>query len=139
LKRYPNTSHAEVRGNFIEYWEIGPDKVQPCSWGTARRKLENETFNTLQNQGYHFEHNYGHDEQHLAGMCAMLMMLAFLVDQAQQLCCALFQAVWATLGSKRLLWERLRALFYDDAFAVHAPAVRSPLVWCQAVQPPRHI
>jgi hypothetical protein len=42
----------------------------------------------------------------------MLMMLTFLVDQAQQLCYALFQAVWAKLGSKRLLWERMRALFY---------------------------
>ena len=42
----------------------------------------------------------------------MLMLLAFLVDQAQQLCCALLQAVWAKLGSKRLLWERIRALFY---------------------------
>ena len=41
------------------------------------------------------------------------MMLAFLVDQTQQLCCALFRAVWAKLGSKRLLWERMRALFYD--------------------------
>jgi hypothetical protein len=46
---------------------------------------------------------------------AMLMMLAFLVDQTQQLCCALFQAVWAKLGSKRLLWERMRAVFYDYA------------------------
>jgi hypothetical protein len=35
------------------------------------------------------------------------------VDQTQQLCCALFRAVWTKLGSKRLLWERLRALFYD--------------------------
>ena len=43
------------------------------------------------------------------------MLLAFFVDQAQQLCCALFQAVWAKLGSKRLLWERMRALFYDYA------------------------
>ena len=43
----------------------------------------------------------------------LLMMLAFLVDQTQQLCCALFRAVWAKLGSKRLLWERMRALFYD--------------------------
>ena len=43
---------------------------------------------------------------------AALMMLAFLVDQTQQLCCALFRAVWLKLGSKRLVWERLRALFY---------------------------
>ena len=45
------------------------------------------------------------------------MMLAFVVDQTQQHCCALFQAVWAKLGSKRLLWERMRALFYDYALA----------------------
>ncbi len=46
-----------------------------------------------------------------------MMMLAFLVDQTQQLCCALFRAVWAKLGSRRLLWERMRALFYDYRLA----------------------
>ena len=48
---------------------------------------------------------------------ATLMTLAFLVDQTQQLCCALFRAVWAKLGSKRRLWERMRALFYGDHLA----------------------
>lgn len=127
-----NESNADVRVNFIEYWEIGEDKVQHFSWvtdlrvtkrnvyrlmrgGRARWKIENETFNTLKNQGYNFEHNYGHGTQNLSVMFAMVMMLAFLVDQTQQLCCALFQAVWAKLGSKRLLWERMRALFYDYA------------------------
>jgi hypothetical protein len=129
-----NASNVYVRVNFIEYWEIGETKVQHFSWvtdlrvstrnvfhlmrgGRARWKIENETFNTLKNQGYHFEHNYGHGEQHLSVVFAMLMVLAFLVDQTQQLCCALFQAVWAKLGSKRLLWERMRALFYDYALA----------------------
>jgi hypothetical protein len=127
-----NASNVEVRVNFIEYWEMGQDKVQHFSWitdlrvtkrnvfhlmrgGRARWKIENETFNTLKNQGYHFEHNYGHGEQHLSVVFAMLMMLAFLVDQAQQLCCSLFRAVWLKLGSKRLLWERMRALFYTYA------------------------
>jgi len=127
-----NTSHRDVRVNFIEYWEVGEHKVQHFSWvtdlrvsqrnvyhlmrgGRARWKIENETFNTLKNQGYHFEHNYGHGTQNLSVMFAMVMMLAFLVDQTQQLCCALFQAVWGKLGSKRLLWERMRALFYDYA------------------------
>ena len=81
--------------------------------GRARWKIENETCNTLKNQGYNFEHNYGHGEQNLSVVFATMMMLAFLVDQVQQLCCALFRAVWAKLGSKRLLWERMRALFYD--------------------------
>jgi hypothetical protein len=67
--------------------------------GRARWKIENATFNTLKNQGYHFEHNYGHGEQHLSVVFAMLMMLAFGVDQAQQLCCAWFQAVWTKLGA----------------------------------------
>src|SRR4029453_7362053 len=126
-----NASNVDVRVNFIEYWEIGDTKVKHFSWvtdlrvsqrtsfhlmagGRARWKIENETFNTLKNQGYNFEHNYGQGEQHLSVVCAMLMMLAFVVDQTQQLCCALFQAVWAKLGSKRLLWERRRALFYGD-------------------------
>jgi hypothetical protein len=125
-----NTANRDVRVNFLEYWEVGEHKVQHFSWvtdlrvshrnvyhltrgGRARWKIENETFNTLKNQGYHFEHNYGHGTQNLSVVFAMVMMLAFLVDQTQQLCCALFQAVWAKLGSKRLLWERMRALFYD--------------------------
>jgi len=129
-----NASRADVRVNFIEYWEIGQDKEQHFSWvtdlrvstrnvyklmrgGRARWKIENETFNTLKNQGYNFEHNYGHGEQHLSVVFATLMILAFLVDQVQQLCCALFQAVWAKLGSKRLVWERMRALFYDYRLA----------------------
>jgi hypothetical protein len=127
-----NDSRSDVRVNFIEYWEVSQDKVQHFSWvtdlrvtksnvyklmrgGRARWKIENETFNTLKNQGYNFEHNYGHGEQNLSVVFAMLMMLAFLVDQAQQLCCGLFQAVWGKLGSKRLLWERIRALFFDYA------------------------
>ena len=125
-----NTSHRDVRVNFLEYWEVGEHKVQHFSWvtdlrvsqrnvyhlmrgGRARWKIENETFNTLKNQGYNFEHNYGHGIKNLSVVFATVMLLAFLVDQTQQLCCALFQAVWAKLGSKRLLWERMRALFYD--------------------------
>jgi hypothetical protein len=124
-----NASNVDVRVNFIEYWEISDTKVQHFSWvtdlrvskrnvfhlmrgGRARWKIANETCNTLKNQGYHFEHTYGHGEQHLSVVFAMLMLLAFLVDQTPQFCCALLQAVWAKLGSKRLLWERMRGLFY---------------------------
>ena len=60
--------------------------------------------------------------------------MAFLVDQAQQLCCPLFQAVWKKLGSKCALWDNLRshfrlcsmrqlyeAILYDLAIIVHTP------------------
>jgi hypothetical protein len=65
----------------------------------------------------------------------MLMMLAFVVDQTQQLCCALFQAVWAKLGSKRLLWERLRALLYDYALTSMRPLCEALLYGFQKSSP----
>ncbi len=129
-----NAAHTGVRVNGIESGEQGADKVQHFSWvtdfrvstrnvyhlmrgGRARWKIENEPCNTLKNQGDNCAHNYGHGEQHLSVVCALLRRLAFWVDQAQQRGCALFQAVWAKLGSKRMLWERMRARLYDDAFA----------------------
>ena len=42
-----------------------------------------------------------------------LMMLAFLIDQTQQLCCPLFNAVWKKWKSKRSLWEKVRSKFHE--------------------------
>jgi hypothetical protein len=124
-----NESNPDELVNVLEYWEIHADgTVQYFSWitdflltpgnvfaimrgGRARWKIENETFNTLKNQGYHLEHNYGHGEQNLSVVLALLMMLAFLVDQTQQRCCPLFQAAWNKMGTKRHLWEEIRHLF----------------------------
>ncbi len=58
--------------------------------GRARWKIENKTFNTLKNQGYQFEHNFGHGNKNLSIVFAMLMMLAFPVDQVQQLAAGIF-------------------------------------------------
>jgi hypothetical protein len=123
-----NASNADGWVNCIASWARGADQVQHVSWvtalrvsqrhvyrlmrgGRARWKIEHETCNTLNNQGDHFEHHDGHGPQHRSVVCALLMMLAFVVDQTQQRCGALWQAVWTTLGSQRLLWERMRALF----------------------------
>ena len=123
-----NKSNPDILVNFLEYWEVGKDKTQHFSWvtdftitkqnafpimrgGRARWKVENETYNTLKNHGYHFEHNFGHGKKNLSVVFAVLMMLAFLVDQVQQLACELFQAVLDKKGSRRRLWEHMRALF----------------------------
>jgi len=130
-----NESNLDELVNVLEYWEIHPDgRVQYFSWitdfvltpdnvyaimrgGRARWKIENETFNTLKNQGYHLEHNYGHGEHNLSVVLMMLMMLAFLVDQSQQRCCPLFQAAWKKRGhNKRSLWEEMRNLFRSFLF-----------------------
>ena len=127
-------SEDELRVNFLEHWEvetrgeevivrnrfswvtdltITPDnamEIMRC--GRARWRIENETFNTLKNQGYNLGHNYGLGKKHLSAVFMHLMLLAFLVDQVQQLCCPLFQAARAKVSSKRSLWERIRNYFH---------------------------
>jgi len=117
--------------NFLECWETQSNgKVQHFSWvtdftltcdniydimrgGRARWKIENETFNTLKNQGYHFEHNFGHGQRNLSSVMAFLMLQAFLIDQVQALACEVFQqAVIASKGKKRF-WTRVRSSFTE--------------------------
>lgn len=127
-----NKSNQNRRVTFVEYWEHNAktEKIQRFSWITdlditeenvyqfmrgarARWKIENETFNTLKNQGYHFGHNFGLGKQHLSEVFVMLMMLAFLVDQILQLCCPLFNAAWKKWKTKRSLWEKVRSKFHE--------------------------
>jgi hypothetical protein len=42
---------------------------------------------------------------------AILMMLAFLLDQTQEACCAYFQAARNRFHSRKSLWDKMRALF----------------------------
>jgi hypothetical protein len=94
-----NDSHTDCLVNVLEYWEEN-ESGKKLHWvwvtdiplteenvyhvmkgGRARHKIENETFNTLKNQGYEFEHNFGHGEKNLSTVFCYLMMLAFLADQ----------------------------------------------------------
>ena len=78
-----NKAHPDCLVNFIDYEEIKANgKTQRFSWvtdielnennlmkimkgGRGRWKIENETFNTLKNSGYNFEHNFGHGHKNL--------------------------------------------------------------------------
>jgi len=62
----------------------------------------------LKNQGYHCERNYGHGRRNLAAVLALLMMLAFLIDQIQQLSGGLFGRIWKKLGTKTKLWAMVQ-------------------------------
>jgi hypothetical protein len=76
--------------------------------GRCRWKIENETFNTLKNQGYHIEHNFGHGAVHLSFNFFLLNLLAFFMHQIFELTDGLYHACRMKLGSKRNLWENLR-------------------------------
>lgn len=124
-----NDTHKTLKVNFLEYW--GPSKrgkgyhntwitdikitqenvYDIARGGRTRWHIENETFNTLKNQGYNFEHNYGHGYENLSTVLAMLMMLAFAIDQAEQMCCQLFKQALIAQGRKLYLWDRIRSFF----------------------------
>lgn len=123
-----NESNQDIQVNVLEYWEASPTGDKTFCWvtdftitkenahlimqaGRARWKIENETFNTLKNQGYNLEHNYGLGEKYLSMTFFSLMMLSFLVDQLQELCCSLYREVRKKTGSKRELWEAIRGAF----------------------------
>lgn len=124
-----NHEHKDLLVNFIDYWEKYPNGktflyacvtdlpltaetvAEVVRAGRARWKIENETFNTLKNQGYHLEHNYGHGKKHLSTVFATLMMLTFLLDQVQEACCRYFQEARNEFRTRAHLWERIRAHF----------------------------
>jgi len=130
--------------NFVEFWEVtswkdkdGNDKEQkrhfafltdiPLSeesiitivkGGRARWKIENETFNTLKNHGYHLEHNFGHGNENLSINFINMMFLAFFVDQIQLSSCQKFKEVMKKLKRKMYVWAELIAqtkqLFFES-------------------------
>jgi hypothetical protein len=121
---------SHLRVNFLRYRQVDQqgNLLQEFTWitdleirknnvfllaraGRSRWKIENETFNTLKNQGYHFEHNYGHGQDQLATVLAYLMLLAFLLDQLQQGACKIFRSIHMDLKTKAKMWQSLRAVF----------------------------
>jgi hypothetical protein len=124
-----NHSNQDLLVNILEYWQVDKNnQITKFSWvtdleitkenaetiiraGRARWKIENETFNTLKNKGYNLGNNHDLGQKNLTAVFAILMILAFLVDQVQQMSCWLFQAAWKKFGSKRAFWERVRSIF----------------------------
>ena len=123
-----NESNEDLKVNFLDYCEISQKGEQHFTWvtdieidsenvmavmkgGRARWKVENETFNTLKNQGYNFEHNYGHGHKNLSVIFALLMFLAFGVDQIQQFSCKVFQQAKEVSKSFKKLWRKMRSWF----------------------------
>ena len=80
--------------------------------GRARWKIENETFNTLKNQGYHIEHNFGHGDQNLSYVFFLLNLVAFYVHQILDLTDGLYQTVrYKKFTSRKEYFNQLRCTF----------------------------
>jgi len=104
--------------------------------GRARWKIENETFNTLKNQGYHIEHNFGHGKQNLSMIFFVLNLLAFYVHQILEFTDRLYQTVrYQKFTSRKEYWNQLRCTFrilvFRDlehmlAYILHPPEIMPP-------------
>jgi len=127
-----NDANLGLYVNFLDYVETDKKgKTTKFTWvtdlkitkkniyqimrgGRARWKIENETFNTLKNQDYNFGHNFGHGKLNLHTVFAMLMMLAFLIDQTQAFCDPPFQRAFVKQLKKiSRLWDAVRQLFFN--------------------------
>jgi hypothetical protein len=113
--------------NFFEYWlQVGKKATYHNSWvtditvdkhnvtelvqaGRARWKIENETFNTLKNQGYHIEHNFGHGQCNLSINFFILNLIAFFIHQILELCDPGYQYCRSKFSARKEYWNNLRA------------------------------
>lgn len=114
---YKKISMDDAGNETIKYWnswvtdiEVTEKNVATLvAGGRCRWKIENECFNTLKNQGYHIEHNYGHGEKNLCFNFLLLTLIAFSFHQILECADKLFQACRKKFGSKWHMWETLRA------------------------------
>ena len=124
-------SHPDIKVNYFSLSEVdkksgqqrfysdwitdvgldGLDMRELTAVARSRWKVENETFNTLKNQGYNLEHNYGHGTENLTTNFALLMLLAFLVDQVAMALDEVYQKAKKACGSFKFFWERVRQVF----------------------------
>ncbi len=94
------TSHPITTGKVVDLVKAGR-----CRW-----KIENENNNTLKTKGYHFEHNFGHGQQHLANLLAALVLLAYLVHTVIDLMDERFRTLLQKMGSRERLFDDINTL-----------------------------
>ena len=108
----PAKNKVIYQNSFITNHELSESNIfSMIKSGRTRWKVENETFNTLKNQGYHFEHNFGHGYNHLSNVMALLMLIAFSIDQIIQAADKTFQQIEKKIRTKKRLWQDMVALF----------------------------
>ncbi len=121
-----NGNKNSVLVNYFEYTILNEEKISfNSSWvtdiqinennifdlargGRAKWKIENENFNTLKNQGYHAEHNFGHGKNNLSFNFFIFNLLAFYTHQILELTDCLYKDCRATFSSRKEFVNQLR-------------------------------
>lgn len=145
-----NGNRNSIKVNFFEYSIIVKGKVTfHYSWvtdipidennivqlvkaGRARWKIENEGFNTLKNQGYHLEHNFGHGKQYLSEAFFVLNLIAFFMHQIFELTDRLYRKCRGKFSARIEHFSNFRSVLRYTIFHswehfliyIHAPPVQ---------------
>ena len=105
------------RNSWVTDLEVDEKNVEAMvKGGRCKWKIENECFNTLKNQGYSIDHSYGHGDENLCINFYLLTLMAFAFHQIFELTDKLYQECRRHFGSKRHLWENIRAYLRTFVF-----------------------
>lgn len=147
-----NDANHDLKVNVLYYEELDSKKGTLRKWlwvtdlkvtrdnaksimqaGRSRWKIENETFNTLKNRGYNFEHNFGHGYKGLSNVFAGLMLLAFLVDQMLEAVNLDYKASVEKCLSRSIFFEKIKILFttfmITDYHKLYSNILAPPEIW----------
>ena len=94
------------------------EQITAC--GRTRWKIENENNNTLKNQGYHLEHNFGHGKVHLASLLAVFNILAFAFHTILEIMDQAYKLVREKSGRRDTVFHSIRtllSLFLFESFS----------------------
>jgi hypothetical protein len=106
---YPTNQKATYHNSWVTNLDVNTNNiVELVRAGRARWKIENETFNTLKNQGYHLEHNFGHGQRFLSNTFFVLNLLAFYIHQILELSDKGYQYCRFKFSSRKEYWNNLR-------------------------------
>lgn len=112
LFRYEMSCKGKItyQNLWVTDLEITKDNIKDLvRGGRCRWKSENECFNVLKNQGYCLEHSYGHGKDNLCFNFYLMTLIVFFMHQIFELTESTYQAARKKFGSKRHMWETLRA------------------------------
>ncbi len=99
------------KNSFITNHELKKEKMlKIIIAGRTRWKVENENNNTLKNQGYNLEHNFGHGQENLSEILLSLNLLSFLYHNILELVNVDYQFIREKLRTLKTFFNNLRAL-----------------------------
>ena len=122
------------RNGFVTDLDVTHDNVaEIAACGRARWKIENETFNVPETNGYNLEHNFGHGREGLANLLVVPDLPAFAAHTACDLNDVAWQRARRTLGARRRLFEHVRTITAHVVFPSWTGPVATPVT---GVPPP---